>query len=226
MFRKKIDWLNLSLEFVVVLIGILLAFQLNEFGTRKKQNRIIKEHLKSIQVETNSNLYFLNNQLKRSKDVLRDSDTLLQLIANKGDIELINQKTFSLLSIGSVYFKKNAYNTFVQSGDIRFMKDFTLKSKTIDVYEYFVWVESFDEFATDQFNEGYYPYFKENFDLINAKAQERSVYETKIFLNSIGVYQFAMRQQIGKYKDAIREAEKYMDYLEKIVGEYVYVEEE
>ena len=42
--KKKIDWLNHGLEFIVVVIGILLDFQLNTWSEQRKQRLIIDEH--------------------------------------------------------------------------------------------------------------------------------------------------------------------------------------
>ena len=53
--KKKIDWLNYSLEFFVVLIGILVAFQLNKCSANKEQSKTIETHLDQILVETKFN---------------------------------------------------------------------------------------------------------------------------------------------------------------------------
>lgn len=53
--NKKIDWVNHTFEFAVVLIGILLAFQLNTCSSENKQNTTINIHLSEIKEETESN---------------------------------------------------------------------------------------------------------------------------------------------------------------------------
>jgi len=35
--KQRIDWLNHSLEFVVVIVGILIAFQLNKCSIERSQ---------------------------------------------------------------------------------------------------------------------------------------------------------------------------------------------
>jgi len=43
--RNKIDWLKHTLEFIVVTIGILIAFQLNKCSVEKAQKKTIGIHI-------------------------------------------------------------------------------------------------------------------------------------------------------------------------------------
>ena len=47
--KFRIDWLNHSLEFIVVLIGILIAFQLNQCSTDKQNKKTSDTHLEEIE---------------------------------------------------------------------------------------------------------------------------------------------------------------------------------
>jgi len=71
MGKRKIDWLNHGLEFTVVIIGILLAFQLNTCSERRKDNKIVKTHLDQLIEETSLNKYYMKNGIKYSEIELR-----------------------------------------------------------------------------------------------------------------------------------------------------------
>ncbi len=217
MRRRKIDWLNLVLEFIVILIGILIAFQLNEYAISKGQRKVLQEHYANLVMETENNLNNLNNALENVQKVDKNADSLLYLIENKADLQTINNLSLSLLDVGGAYMTKNAYEALVNSGDIRFIKDYELKSKTVNLYEYYKWVKSFDDFGIEQFNLGYYKYYKENMDLYKYLPQQRKVYEDKFFLNAIGVYRFSMSGRIRKYKECIDVADQYLEFIKEKV---------
>jgi hypothetical protein len=104
--EKKIDWLNHGLEFIVVIIGILIAFQLNKCGTENEQTKTINMHLNQIKEETKFNKHFLKEGIKHTESNLTDLDTILKLIAEKREIPKINQLSMKLLSMGGVYVRK------------------------------------------------------------------------------------------------------------------------
>lgn len=145
--RRKIDWLNHVLEFLVVLSGILIAFQLEKCSTANSQKETIENHMSYIIEETNFNLKSVSYGVELSKSSLSKLDSVISLIPDDGDLKIIKRLTFDLLEISALYFKKNAFTTLVESGDVRYIKDFETKSKTINLYEYYRWVEGLDKIA-------------------------------------------------------------------------------
>lgn len=61
--NKKIDWLNHTLEFLVVLVGILIAFQLNKCSDRESKTALIKDHMQYIQSECEENKSTLDSAI-------------------------------------------------------------------------------------------------------------------------------------------------------------------
>lgn len=213
--RTKIDWLNHTLEFLVVLVGILIAFQLDRCNTQNQQARLLDNHLAYLNEEVNDNSNNLKKSIEHAKKINANLDTLLLLIQEKGNINRINGLTFELLDIGGVYLQKNAYSTLVQSGDIRFFKDFDLKKQTVQLYEFYKYVESMEEIGLKSYTDDYYPYVKKHLDMVYAKPQDRSIYSTKAFINALGSYKYMVNSRQQKYDQALKFTEKYL----KLVGD-------
>jgi len=178
--KVKIDWLNHSLEFFVVIIGILLAFQLNKCSTDGQQKKTVDIHLEQIKEETKQNKKSLELALELGEQNLSKLDTVFMLLYQENDYHKINLLSMELLNLGGSYLRKNAYQTLVESGDIRFIHKFKVKQKIINLYEYYKWVEAFDEISTTVHLQDYYPYVKNNFDLIGGKIQEEEIYQSKL----------------------------------------------
>jgi hypothetical protein len=131
----RIDWLNHSLEFSVVLIGILIAFQLNKCSDNKTQEDLIKNHIKELKLESNENISRLEYGINHSKQQLVKADSLLNYIINQGEVNIIKNLSAELLDLRSVSIKKDAYKVLTESGDVRVINRFNDK-RNIILYGY------------------------------------------------------------------------------------------
>lgn len=209
--QKKIDWLNHGLEFIVVIVGILIAFQLNKYGTENEQAKTINIHLSQIRSETELNKKFFEDGIKNTQSNLTKLDTIFVLLTEKKETSRINQLSLELLNMSGVYIRKNAFLNFTESGDIRFIKDFDQKQKIINLYEYYKWVEAFNEVSMNLYSSDYYPYLKNNFDLVGGTLQSDDIYFSKVFKNILGSYYHTSKNRLERYKGCLKEMEAYLE---------------
>ena len=144
-----------------------------------------------------------------------DDRQLLDLISNDGDLQEIHRLTSSIVNYQYVYLKKNAYLTLTESGDIRYIKNYQLKTNTIRMYEYYDWTKTIEENAGDVLTEEYFPYVRKNMDLLHDRVQPRAVYFNREFVNTIVSYRYAVAFLQVKYNDCLQEMDDYLDLLEK-----------
>ncbi len=208
--KQKIDWLNHTLEFLVVFIGILIAFQLNKCAETKTKNELVENHLKYIQEECGENIARLDEGIIHSKAQLKFADSLLLEIREQKRIWKIRQLSTVLLNLQNKELKEDAYSVLVQSGDIRFMNDFQRKRKIITLYESFDGINITNENVLKIYDNHFYPYLKSNFDLVNWDynstqniSNEPSYYAGE-FGNIISTYRFLLQTKIDSY-EAIRD---------------------
>jgi len=135
------------------------------------------------------------------------------LIGKKEDLTRINSLSFELLNVGFLYIRKNAYRLLIDSGDIRFMKDFSAQKRIINLYEYYGWTESYNQSTRNAYQEDFFPYIKENFDLINASLQDESIYFSKQFKNALSTYRYALDVRIKKLKDCKKEIDDFLKVM-------------
>jgi len=178
--KMQIDWLNHGLEFIVVIVGILIAFQLNTCSSENRQRKTVETHLEQIRKETELNKKFLESSVKYAEANTLKLDTIFLLLDAKKDLEKVNSLSLDLLNLGGSYIRKNAYKNLIESGDIRFIDEFKVKQRIINLYEYYKWVELFDEISLDLHQQDYYPYLRNNFDLVSGQRQDGKIYQTKL----------------------------------------------
>ncbi|MAP55836.1 DUF6090 family protein [Altibacter sp.] len=208
---RKIDWLNHLLEFIVVIVGILIAFQLNTCSEEKKEQRLIDRHVENVLQEARFNRQNIEQTIKASERLSENIDSLIAMIGSKGDVRSINGLGLRVLSYNNSYYKKTAYNTMVTSGDIRFFENLELRDAIISLYEYYSWAEGIDKASLDNYSNYYYPYVAEHFDLIGGTPQDLSVYENKSYLNILATYNYMMKNRIRKQKEILEKTNVFIE---------------
>lgn len=211
---RKIDWLNHFLEFIVVIIGILIAFQLNNSRERNNEQKLVDQHLTNILAESEFNKKMLSSAAERSQQLLQQLDSLTALLKqeNKHPATL-NNLSMSLLSLDYLYLKKNAYNTLVETGDIRFIEDFELQNEIVEIYEFYKWLEGIETSTYQTYGDQYFPYVVENLDLSEYQPQEVAVYDNKRFKNYLSTYSYSLQYRYKKQQDILLELDDFITFL-------------
>jgi len=207
----KIKWKNHIREFIVVVFGILLAFQLDRCASENNQQKLVKEHLQYLEEETQLNLNVIKGSIRPAENNLKLVDSVSALVIKKEEKEAINSLTFQIMNVGYLYVRRNAYKSFINSGDIRFLDDFSKKKKIVNLYEYYAWTQSIDEMHRVAFNNDLFPYIKNNFDLVTGQTQEDTIYFSKKFSNALGTYRFALDLKLNKYRDCKKVMETFLE---------------
>jgi len=208
--KKKIDWLNHGLEFFVVIIGILIAFQLNTCSETKKRDKILASHKEFLNVETRDNYASLQYAQKAVANSLGIIDSLLQALEQQEDVNKIYKLAMKLIGdSGYFYVRKDAYNTLTDSGDIRFL-DFEEKKSIITLYGYYDWTEAVQSRAFTGFDD-YFKLLQSRMNIYGNEIPDIEVFTSREFGNAVGYYRYLLSSKQRKYKDCAEVIEKFMN---------------
>jgi len=174
-----------------------------------REKSIIKTHLQQIVEEAEFNKVILENSIIHNETNNKKIDTIFNLV-NDEDFIAVNSLSLDLLHFGVVRLRRNAYLSLTESGGIKFLKDFKKKQQVIDLYEHYKWVDLFYEISYRMFSTDFYPYLRENFDLVEYQTQQKAIYKNKEYLNILSTYKITNGNKIIKYKDCLKEIEKYL----------------
>lgn len=214
MAKTKINWLNHLLEFSVVLVGILIAFQLNRCSEYSRQEALVDQHLRNVIEETKSNKTRLTATMDHSEMLLSSLDSLLGILNKESDLKKINSLSLKMMNLNNTYLEQTAYNSFRESGDIRFIENFDLKEDLVRLYEYYEYIGGMDEMTRESYIQFFYPYAVENLDLMTALVQPESVYRNKEFQNILSVYKYTLNVRMQVHKETLKEMESFLKTYE------------
>ena len=126
-------------EIILVVIGILIALQVNNFNEQNKENQKEQELLSLLKIDLESLLEELNSDLINAQYLINVTDSILlynPLKSNKpiADFFVPNEDGLWALTDVKLYPSKATYET-IKSIGIELIKDSDLRLKIIDLYE-------------------------------------------------------------------------------------------
>ena len=123
-------------EIVLVVIGILIALQINTWNqefTEKKQERFI---LQRLQNDIYSDITQIENQLIVNRDNLADFKTAANILLNleSGTIDIFIEKFSNILNISGFDQNQTTFNNLISTGNIELIKNQTLLDAILSYY--------------------------------------------------------------------------------------------
>ena len=126
-------------EILLVVGGILIALQVNNWNEARKENQIEKELLLGLKEDLNETLTDLKSDVFTVNWILGVTDSLYQDLYIKNDVKPGSYKVpfwYTFVG-GSLYSKQSAYQS-IQSRGIHIIKNPNLRNAISDFYELFL----------------------------------------------------------------------------------------
>jgi len=142
-------------------------------------------------------------------------DTLKTLLETGEKIEQINKLTLKLFAINVAALKENAFETFVEPGDIRFVKEYEIKAAVFDMYTMYDRVQLTDQLALQQYNSYFYPYLLKNMDTYSYSVQPIEKFNSPEFKNNLDSYDYFLSRQRGIYEYCLKQTNEFLAVLQR-----------
>ena len=122
-------------EIVLVVIGILIALQINIWNENRKARLNEKAVLSSLKEELNSTLQELKRDLKVQNDYKQSTENVYSYIQNKPKlVDSMYKDFYRIAGLESTFPKTSVYKSLI-SGNIEIIKSDTLRKLITDIYE-------------------------------------------------------------------------------------------
>ena len=135
---KKLNWQYAFGEILIVILGISIAFSMNKCAEDKQNKSQKLQYLTNIinDIETDkqsleTNIVALDNKIKTTSEILPVLNT------NSPNKRQIIGKIFSVASISNFSPKDITYQTLINSGDLKLIDDFNIKTAIEGHYSFY-----------------------------------------------------------------------------------------
>lgn len=119
-------------EIALVVIGILIALQINNFNTKRQQMAVEQEYLLSLQAEFKTNLEKINNSLLENNDRIKNVENLFSLFNNEAlnaaGEKRVYDMLFTLFSGDANYYPSiGVLSDIISSGNLNLIRNKNLR---------------------------------------------------------------------------------------------------
>ena len=121
-------------EIVLVVIGILIALQINNQDIQKQDEKIEQIYLLALQNEFKNNIELLDSTISHNKEVIKGTVKLLSFFDSKV-FDTLSQKTISLnmakMTAKEIYYNPSTgvLTEIISSGNLKLFKNQELRQK-------------------------------------------------------------------------------------------------
>jgi len=122
-------------EIVLVMVGILLALQVNNWNEERKQSIQVNKALESLMEDLSIQNEIINEQILYEKIKIATVDSIYDLMALSIDIRKMERFLDSLTARRTFVSVKATFNNLEESGGLLFLKDLKLQNSIVRYYQ-------------------------------------------------------------------------------------------
>lgn len=211
-------WKNYIIELLIVIIGISIAFYLNNLAEIKKENRLEAKYIADIRadlVKDSSNLSF---SIKFSDQKIQRLERLLGLLMSDGQRIYKDSLMSQVGIIGNyVFFHTESFtlNSLLQSGDIKLIESETLKKELLRLRWMFDMIERDQNNFLQALDNNYYPMVMAKSDLIENKMIDEEFYYGVSFKNWVAYTYNDSNNMRSGYSSNLKQVRKIISIIDE-----------
>tara|TARA_A100000171_G_C2137011_1_gene151133 strand:- start:4179 stop:4865 length:687 start_codon:yes stop_codon:yes gene_type:complete len=203
MAKSKINWRNHFIELLVVVIGITIAFGMENWAEKRRDRETQVNYLTSLRDDITNDNTELNHILDSSNVLNGNIDFLMRYVfANAPLKDLKYRHITSTYSAPYFNAKDGTYHSLVNSGSLDMISNYELRASITDLYNfYYDEISKADDFIHDLVNGQIYPYMIENIQFGSVQFGQNEILDDKPLKNN------KVRNMIGSYTNLLKERE-------------------
>lgn len=196
-----IDWKSKLIDLLIVIIGISIAFKLNNWNESIKTDIEAKEYIVNFYNENQENQESLVAAIEFSKSNKKDIDTLKAiLLSNNYSDKRIKSLIASMMGMANYNPSTTTMQNISASGEFDLIKDIELRKNLISTYNAYKTTTKLENLVSNYVNQYVTPFFFENVRFSDFGSIHSNFTEDPIFENIVFGYDVLLNQMINGYE--------------------------
>ena len=207
--KLKIDWKSKLIDLLIVVIGITIAFQLNNLNESNKSKAKEKDYLKSFYEENRDNESKLSLAVEFALKTKHDIDSLKQILLSKDyQDDRIKSLSASMMALSDFNPSLITMENITASGDFELISNFEFREKLIDTYNSYQTTSHLEGILSDYVNQYVTPFFFENIRFSDFTSLKENFIAKPEFENIVLGYDALLTQKLKGYEENIVKLKK------------------
>ncbi len=212
--RKLSKYLAYALgEIIIVVIGVLFALYLNNWNQSRADNKLEIRYYQSIKNQLKQDSIILTGEMYYNQTYYSQFTFACDLIRSevKKEIDTLGKIAFNMLRYSDFRRKSNIYQTLINSGEIKVLKNNNITEKLQSLEEIYLYINRLEENHSTIILSQIIPDIKETLQFDPIKVEKTEILFSYKFKNNFDILTGLMNEKLDAYKQA-------EDMIETIIG--------
>jgi hypothetical protein len=215
--KRKYSWISHFFNFIAVILGVYLAFYINEKAKINQEreesiilmNSLVNDLSEDIKSYTE---YQIPENIQQQKNI----GNLLKILSTDTIEDAISQLS-SVFQVENFSPTTSTYSSMKYSGKLTLIDNLALQKKLSNYYEGLV-IESVKkgEFQANYFTKELLSWLTSNVDLLSMELLKQD--ELTILRNKLIIYESLIEQKVNTYTLVVEESKKLKERIESILA--------
>ena len=208
------EWKSKLIDLLIVIVGISIAFQLNNWNEASKLDTEAKAYINSFYEENKLNETNLVSALEFTESNKKNIDTLKQLLLSKKyNDKRIKILTASMMGVEKISPSITTMENIIASGEFELIKDIELRKRIISTYNTYNTTLILENSLRDYVNKYLTPFFFENIRFSDFSSIHTDFIKEPLFENIVFGYDVLLSQQIKGYQNNLEKIKRLNENL-------------
>lgn len=210
--------LNKTLDLLIVIVGVTIAFQLGNLKQRSDQNSLENFYLESLVADIDKDINSINHILSE----LRSDSTLTSIYLSGHSPETILPDTLGYTVVNILSFETfnyrndNTYRTLMNSHGLNIISNKNVRNLISDYYKSYLSIDRFEYVYTEFLLNDFHPYFAPYVDYATGKVSNPSIIKNVQTNNCLLIVTGQLNDGIETYKNMLVKASELRRILKKL----------
>jgi hypothetical protein len=200
--------LTKAIDFLIVVVGVTIAFQLNNLKQGSDQKSLEHFYIESFVIDLDNDVKGINHILSELR-----SDSMLTNRCLSGHIsKIISLDTLSLTVVSILSFETfnyrndNTYTTLMNSHGLNVVNSKLIRNLISEYYKCYKSIDRFEYVYTEFLLNDFHPYFSSNVDYASGKITNSAILKDARTNNRLLIAGGQLNDGIATYKNALAKA--------------------
>jgi len=164
---RRQDWLAFAIELVLVVVGILIALQIDNWNTIRKERDEEKQYLAAITSELEANSKRLLDLIQFNERYLESVNLIIASLEKApGDVdrEALTEAFGLTLNLSATRLNSGVYDELVSAGKLQLLQSSTLRQDLISYYRSLNSTAQLEATSLANWQASYTPFLEEHFN--------------------------------------------------------------
>jgi len=213
--KTKRRWTNYLIELLIVIIGISIAFWLNNMSIKSIENTQKISYLTDIKNDLSKDSLSLSFNIRNNEKKSEKLEHALKLIKATAPIDSV---LVNIIEIGNYdFFNPDSFTliSLLQSGDLKLIESKQIKKEILRILKVYESIETMQNNFLQALDDNYFPMLLTKVDMIEFKAIDPSFFYDLEIKNYCAYTLNETSQHINSYKYAQAQVDKLTRLIEE-----------